>query len=577
MSAKAPWVIRATCLIVAVVAVSAEPALAQASTPPPDPASHNRIIDAFAAQARTWQAVLRSSAIYLFFALATIQFVWSNMSLALKGASLGDVMESNVRFLLGTGVMYAFLIHSYDWMRVIVMSFRQAGERAIMASAPGAAGNEAGLDPSFVFSNGLIIAGSLFSAMSANPLQAFANLPLAICAILIIVCFAFLAAFMAVAIIESFIVIGGAVLLLGFGGSSWTADIAKRTLMYAVSVGAKLFVMQLVVGAAMGIIIPLARAFNPSESTDLLALIGIVFFTVVLAKTIPDLVQGLLNGVSTTGMGAPLATAAAITAAAGAGAMAIGGAAKGAVLGNTAAGAAGGAGGTPLLSSDALNTARMAGHLANAGGAGDVNRTLGGIGIGLSQRADHAPGPPVVVPPKPDLPPTPADAAASPPIPSIRGSGAPPASPSAVPPTPAAGSAASPNPSADAAARDDSPTSARSDTAASAPNGSASPQPPDGPLSRATSEAPEPSRSVASSDAPPPTPTPSSSTARQRYQAAGPLGTVGLVAAGPAGLVAGVAAGLALGPQIAVAQARARAALDAAKTRFGITAPKEII
>jgi type IV secretion system protein TrbL len=86
--------------------------------------------------------------------------------------------------------------------------------------------------------------------------------------------FGFCGAFLHVSRLNPYIVIGGSVLLLGFGGASWTADIAKRTMMYAVSVGAKLFVMQLIVGVAMGSVILWAQTYQQDSSTSTLALIG---------------------------------------------------------------------------------------------------------------------------------------------------------------------------------------------------------------------------------------------------------------------------------------------------------------
>ena len=48
--------------------------------------------------------------------------------------------------------------------------------------------------------------------------------------------------------VESYIVVGGGVLLLGFAGSRWTTDIASRYLSYAVAIGIKLFSLYLIIG-----------------------------------------------------------------------------------------------------------------------------------------------------------------------------------------------------------------------------------------------------------------------------------------------------------------------------------------
>ncbi|MCZ2135885.1 MAG: P-type conjugative transfer protein TrbL, partial [Burkholderiales bacterium] len=373
------------------------------------------VLNAFRDQSIRWQGTLAMAAKYMFFALALIQFAWTNMRLALKGGDASDFIATNTVQVLGTGIMYVFLAHSFDWSHALVKGFLQAGERAVLASAGGAAG---AIDPANVFQNGLAVAGSLFSQMSVW--SGLDNLSLVICALVMVVCFAFLAAFMAVVIVESYIIIGGSVLLLGFGGSMWTADIAKRTMMYAVSVGAKLFVMQLIVGVAMGSVIQWAQTYQQDSSTSTLSLIGLVCLVTICAKMIPELVQGILSGVSVGGSSAMVATVAAAISAAGAGAAAAGG---GGAAG--AAGAAGGAGGgggggaalgaagsgaqgaaaqsgsAGLLSGSAGHLARMGGHIVDAGSGLNPNAAFGplssagrpGVGAANDDADDAGPKP----------------------------------------------------------------------------------------------------------------------------------------------------------------------------------------
>lgn len=326
------------------------------------------ILQAFRDQSIRWQGVLSASARWLFFTLAIAQFAWVNMELALRGGDISDFIAENTRGILATGIMYVFLVHSFDWSTSLVMGFRQAGERAVIASA--GAGAESTLDPAGVFQNGLIVAGSLFSQMGIW--SGADNVSLVICALVLLVCFAFLAAFMALAIVESYIVIGASVLMLGFGGSRWTSDIAKRTLMYAVAVGAKLFTMQLIVGVAMGSVITWAQTYESDNSTSTLSLVGLVLLVTICAKMIPEIVQGILSGSSPGGPGAMMATVAASVAAATAGTAALragGAAAGGAGAGASAGAAVAGAGAPGAAGSGAAGAAAFAGSDTRSGGA----------------------------------------------------------------------------------------------------------------------------------------------------------------------------------------------------------------
>lgn len=331
---KAIWLLMVCALLV--VLIYAPEALAQDQTQP----RFDGILNSFRDQSIRWQGVLAASARWLFFTLAISWFAWSNMRLALKGGDLSDFIATNTQQILSIGIMYVFLVHSFDWSHALVKGFLQAGERAVLASAGAGAG---AIDPANIFQNGLLVAASLFGQMSIW--SGVDAIGLVICALVLICCFAFLAAFMSVVIVESYIIIGGSVLLLAFGGSGWTMDIARKTIMYAVSVGAKLFVLQLIVGVAMGSVIQWAQTYQQDSSTSTLSLIGLVILITVCAKMIPELVQGILSGVSVGGTSAMVGTiaAAAAAAAAGGAAVASGGAALGAA-GGAASGAAGGAG-----------------------------------------------------------------------------------------------------------------------------------------------------------------------------------------------------------------------------------------
>ena len=356
------------------------------------------ILDAFRDNSIRWQGTLISIARWVFFTLAVIQFAWTNFMLALKGGDLSDFISTNTKQILGIGVMYVFLVHSFEWSHALIKGFMQAGERSVLASGAGAVG---AMDPAQVFQDGLAVAGSLFDQMSIW--SGVDNLSLVICALVIIACFALLAAFMAVAIVESYIIIGGAVLFIGFGGSSWTGDIAKKAMMYAISVGAKLFVMQLIVGVTMGSVISWATTYKQDSSTSTLALIGLVMLITICAKSIPELVQGVLSGVSSGGTSTMVGTIAAGVAAAAAGGAAIGsGAAASAGTGATGGMGAIGAGGvggaasatgasSGLLSSPMSHLGRMGGYLLETGSGLNPNSALGPLS-GVSYTSDISGG-----------------------------------------------------------------------------------------------------------------------------------------------------------------------------------------
>src|SRR5262249_40867021 len=149
---------------------------------------------------------------------------------------LGEIVQQ----ILFIGFFYALLTNSVTWATDIVNSLRQAANQA---SAAG--GGMTNMSPADVFGIGVDIGQQVMSQVSVFSPGASAGLIIA--GIVIVCCFAILAAWMILALVESYIVISAGVLFMGFGGSRWTKDIAITIIRYALSVGAKLFVIQLLV------------------------------------------------------------------------------------------------------------------------------------------------------------------------------------------------------------------------------------------------------------------------------------------------------------------------------------------
>ena len=202
--------------------------------------SLDKIVTLYRDKASSWETALRNYALTFFFLLAAIEFGVSAIRLAIRGSDASEWLAELVNQVLFLGFFLALLNNSSAWARAIVDSFRTAANQAAISS-----GGSSNLAPSDIFDTGLSIASkvadqtSLFSPAS--------SLGLIVCALVILISFALIAAFLVVSLVESYVVISAGVLLMGFGGSRFTKDYAVRTMTYAVSVGAKLFVLQLLI------------------------------------------------------------------------------------------------------------------------------------------------------------------------------------------------------------------------------------------------------------------------------------------------------------------------------------------
>lgn len=277
----------------AFIAVSA-PAHAQSA------AVLDQIVSAFQSRATGWENTLRSFATTTFGILAAIELTWAAFRLAFRGADFGEWLAEIVNQIFFLGFFLALLENSVTWGQAIVSSFRQA------ASAAGGGG----IAPSDVFTTGVQLAQKVMSQMSIW--APTASVGLIISGLVIEICFALIAAFMVLALIESYLIISMGVILMAFGGSRWTKDFAVSTVRYTVSVGAKLFVLQLLVSVGNSMIQGWAASFNDVTAASLCILIGCSVVMLALVKVLPETMQRIVSGASMASGSALVGAAAAV-------------------------------------------------------------------------------------------------------------------------------------------------------------------------------------------------------------------------------------------------------------------------
>ncbi|MBI6856034.1 P-type conjugative transfer protein TrbL [Pseudomonas cichorii] len=248
------------------------------------------LLDLVLQQSHQWSGKLYDYAIRLFWLLASIQFVWTFIPLVMKQADFGEIVGELLRFVLVVGFFLAVMKYSVEWSSAIVDSFREA---AASASGLGRA-----LEPGDMLAVALDFGRTMVKGISVfSPAK---GLLIAVCAILVLACFAFIAAFMFVTLVESYVIINASVLFFGFGGSQWTRDFAIAPMRFTVAIGAKLFVLTLIVG----LIVQSAKQWLAAYANDeasLMTMVGLALVCCYLTKTIPDLIGGMISGTSMGG------------------------------------------------------------------------------------------------------------------------------------------------------------------------------------------------------------------------------------------------------------------------------------
>lgn len=328
-----------------------------------------------------WGPRLHGYAVTVFWSLALIQFIWTFVPLVFKQADFSELIGELIRFLMIIGFFNILLDHSTEWAGTIIDSFRQAGAHA--ASLP-----TSELMPGDMFAMAVEFSRSILSGISI--FNGSLNIVVALAALIVLLSFSFISAFVFVTLVEAYVVINASVLFMAFGASQWTREYTLAVIRYTVSVGAKLFIVTLIVGLILSVAEKWQAAYTNDEAS-LMTLVGLSLICAYLTKTIPDLIAGMING-SSMGGGSSLggmaaagaagaagaAAAVATIATAGAAAPAAAGALGAAGSGASAASAASGSGGLAA----SINSSFAGGSSAAGAGGGAVSTRAGSAGVG---------------------------------------------------------------------------------------------------------------------------------------------------------------------------------------------------
>ena len=287
-----------TALIVcAIASLLLVPAIAHAQTQQP-------VLDGIANQyrdaSRLWRPRLIPIAQQLFMLLASIEFAVSGLVWALRHDRLDDIAAKFLLKFTLTAFLLALITGFTFWIPPIVNGFAAAGERAI--------GSSGTVSPSGIIDIGRETSLSILSAldvgvMLTNPAMAIYG---AIAAFVVALAYTAIAAQLVLVLVESYVVLGGGVLFLGFAAFRGTASFAENLIAYTFGIGIKIFLLYLIVGLGSQMArswIPLIQSssfFGPAS--PLFQVVGGSLIFAVLAIRVPNSVAARLSGTSTFGI-----------------------------------------------------------------------------------------------------------------------------------------------------------------------------------------------------------------------------------------------------------------------------------
>jgi type IV secretion system protein TrbL len=247
----------------------------------------NEVADA----AQGWETTVMQAARSLFWILAGIEVGIAAVWLALGAASLDTWFAELVRRIMFIGLFVFILEQGPDFARAMVDSLFQIGAGGGSAS------------PANVFNAGLQVASQMsekaqFGLFEDNALAIAAVFAM----VIVVIAFSLVAAIFVAVMAEMYVGLLAGMIMLGLGGSSFTKDFAVRYLVYAFSVGMKLMALVMIARIGSEVLIDLANSpSGADEFLSTLAIGGISVVVFVIAMYVPNIVQGVVQGVSVTG------------------------------------------------------------------------------------------------------------------------------------------------------------------------------------------------------------------------------------------------------------------------------------
>jgi type IV secretion system protein TrbL len=194
----------------------------------------------------SWLERIQPIAQRTFALLATLELAVSGLLWAIERTSLDAIAASLFRKVFALAFLFSLLTLFPLWIPAITAGFDAAGQAA---SATGA------VNPSQILALGNSIAARML--LSFGSLGFLVN-PVGVqlasfTALFVVLAFGLIAAQLCLTLVETYVVLTGGALFLGFAGFRVTAPLTEGYLAYAFQVGAKIYLLYLLIGVGTGL------------------------------------------------------------------------------------------------------------------------------------------------------------------------------------------------------------------------------------------------------------------------------------------------------------------------------------
>lgn len=285
----------------------------------------SQIVTEFKEQTDQWYDKLKTVATDLFFIVLVFEFVWTSYMAAMQEMGTSDYLRNFFKIIL-YGLIFLAIINNYqEWSQYIVMGLQKIAGNLVQIQT----------NSDNPFRVAIIFFEIIEKQIKVLNWTAVAMaLGLLITGLIVGICFALITAKTIVIKCEIMVGLLACMLLIPFGASQMFRENAINAIRYAVSVGFKLFTLQLIIAVGYGFMDKLVLGFEAKFNVMLIC-ISFALILLCIVFTLPDTVASLISSAhgSSGNMLHALNTVASATTAAATSAMALASAPGKAIMG----------------------------------------------------------------------------------------------------------------------------------------------------------------------------------------------------------------------------------------------------
>lgn len=232
---------------------------------------------------KNWIPIVKTACLYVFFALATINLVWTFGMMTLRGFELGEFLAELVKKIMYIGIFLFFFNVDY-WLTILFDSF---SELAINVSG----GIE--ITPNNIIGKSIDIVLLILASLDISA-ESFFKI---IAGIIILIAFVFMAIDLLIVYIKFYLLNIVAFFALALGGLEHFKQIGLNPILTAVKVGVELFLIKALMALAITSIQIAFNQLSEKITFDLIlqTLVMSMIFAVI-TKIVPILIEATFQG-----------------------------------------------------------------------------------------------------------------------------------------------------------------------------------------------------------------------------------------------------------------------------------------